>query len=181
MDKWDQFWFNMCSVVATNSKCLSRQVGAIIVADGKHSISGGYNGPVAGALHCDDERYRDFLYGIRREEFVGVPDFEVFGTEDLAVCPRRVMGFKTGEGREYCQAAHAEINAVANAARYGHSSAGRTIYMNCGVPCFECAKVIVNAGIKEVVCTDFDCYEEKGLTGLDILKQGKVLVRIFDV
>jgi deoxycytidylate deaminase len=51
--------------------------------------------------------------------------------------------------------------------------------MSCPIPCLECAKSIVNAGIKEIVLTSLDVYEKKGISGLDILKHGGVKIREF--
>ena len=45
---------------------------------------------------------------------------------------------------------HAEQNAICQAARYGIDVSGATIYITLS-PCLTCAKLIINAGIKEVV------------------------------
>ena len=47
---------------------------------------------------------------------------------------------------------HAEINAIVNAARAGVSIHGSTLYLSCGTPCNDCAKAIVNGGIKKIYC-----------------------------
>lgn len=49
---------------------------------------------------------------------------------------------------------HAEQNAIINAAKNGVSTNGGTIYTTM-VPCYACAKMIINAGIKKVVA-DYD-------------------------
>jgi dCMP deaminase len=50
-----------------------------------------------------------------------------------------------------CQlAAHAEQNAIAQAAANGVSCEGATLYVMCQ-PCNSCAKMIINSGIKRVV------------------------------
>ena len=46
---------------------------------------------------------------------------------------------------------HGELNAVINAARQGKSTLGCDIYVNWH-PCDQCSGVIVNAGIKRVIC-----------------------------
>lgn len=54
------------------------------------------------------------------------------------------------EGRKGCQrTSHAEINAVANAARMGHSTEGCVAYVTMQ-PCLTCFKALVMAGITEV-------------------------------
>lgn len=50
--------------------------------------------------------------------------------------------------------AHAEANAIAQAAKNGTSVEGATIYLTIS-PCYDCLKVIVNAGIKEVIYSNF--------------------------
>ena len=46
---------------------------------------------------------------------------------------------------------HAERNAIYNAARIGVSTKGCTMYMTCGMPCADCARAIINAGIEKIV------------------------------
>jgi dCMP deaminase len=49
---------------------------------------------------------------------------------------------------------HAEANAVAQAAKNGTSTVDATMYITCS-PCYDCFKMMINAGIKEVVYKDF--------------------------
>ena len=66
---------------------------------------------------------------------------------------------------------HAESNALMKLARSTNSSEGATIYCTYS-PCFDCAKLIIQAGIKRVVYNGaYRC--EKGL---DLLKKAKVKV-----
>lgn len=69
-------------------------------------------------------------------------------------------------------AVHAEANIVAFAAKYGISLQGATVYVTCA-PCVECAKLLINAGIKEVV------YEEeyRDSRGIELLVQAGVKIR----
>jgi len=46
---------------------------------------------------------------------------------------------------------HAEVNAIALAARNGVSIDGATLYCKLA-PCYTCAKMVINAGIKRIVC-----------------------------
>jgi dCMP deaminase len=70
---------------------------------------------------------------------------------------------------------HAEANAITKIARSNNSSEGATMYVTAS-PCIECAKLIVQAGIKRVI------YSEKyRLTdGLDLLQQAGVEVVFLD-
>lgn len=175
-------WLEMCNAMALNSKCLSRQIGAIITTkDGKYYVSGGYNGPVSGAVHCSNKEYRVRLinkYLSENKQQVVAKEYLQY----LDICPRRYMGFspKSGSGLPYCQAAHAERNAITNAARLGRATEGMEMWMNCGIPCLECAKSIVNAGIKKIHVVDTSVYEKEGITGLDILLAGEVRVEVID-
>ena len=49
---------------------------------------------------------------------------------------------------------HAERNAIYNAARVGTPLKNSTIYLTSGLPCMDCARGIVNSGIKRVYCKE---------------------------
>ena len=51
---------------------------------------------------------------------------------------------------------HAERNAIYNAALNGVSTKGTSIYLTCGIPCCDCARGIINSGIKKVYCKEQD-------------------------
>ena len=51
---------------------------------------------------------------------------------------------------------HAERNAIYNAALNGVSTKGTSIYLTCVIPCSDCARGIINAGIKKVYCKEED-------------------------
>jgi len=66
---------------------------------------------------------------------------------------------ETGVGHElvdgHCvRTAHAEGNAIANAARAGVAIEGGTLYTTAS-PCYDCMKLIINAGIVRVVAGEF--------------------------
>jgi len=46
---------------------------------------------------------------------------------------------------------HGERNAIFNAARVGVTTRGTTMYLNCGWPCADCARAIIQTGITRVV------------------------------
>ena len=64
---------------------------------------------------------------------------------------------------------HAEANAITKIARSGNSSAGATMYVTAS-PCIECAKLIIQAGIKRVVYGEKYRLED----GLDLLRRANV-------
>ena len=49
---WTKYYLNICDAIAQNSKCHSRQIGAILVQD-KVIVATGYNGPPRGVSHCE--------------------------------------------------------------------------------------------------------------------------------
>jgi len=65
-------------------------------------------------------------------------------------CPRCASKVPSGSGLGECICSHAEENAITQAAYHGISLAGATLYTTIS-PCIICAKMIINAGIKEVV------------------------------
>lgn len=63
---------------------------------------------------------------------------------------------------------HAESNAIAKCAQSTMNSAGSTMYSTCA-PCFDCAKLIIQAGITKVYYLE-DYRDNKGLELLDAAK-----------
>lgn len=80
--------------------------------------------------------------------FNGVPRGSASCAE--AGCLRKELGVPSGQRHEICRAVHAEQNVITTAANAGLSLHGATLYVTHS-PCSICAKLIVNAGIKEVV------------------------------
>lgn len=71
---------------------------------------------------------------------------------------------------------HAEANAITKVAKSGNSSEDATLYVTAS-PCIECAKLIIQAGIKRVVYRD----EYRLHDGLDLLKQAGIEVEQVNV
>ncbi len=117
---YDEYFMEMAHVVSKRSTCLRRKVGAILVKD-KHILSTGYNGAPKGLSHCVD---------------VG--------------CIRKDMSVKSGERHELCRGLHAEQNAIIQAAVFGVSISGSTLYCT-NTPCVVCVKMLINAGVKEII------------------------------
>ena len=71
---------------------------------------------------------------------------------------------------------HAEANAITKLARSGNNSDGSTLYVTAS-PCIECAKLIIQAGIKRVA------YGEKyRLTeGIDLLKRANIEIEFLNI
>ena len=47
---------------------------------------------------------------------------------------------------------HAERNAIYNAARIGVSLKESTVYLTSGLPCMDCARGLIQSGVKKIVC-----------------------------
>jgi dCMP deaminase len=109
-----------------------------------HVISTGYNGSPRGLKHCAE---------------VG--------------CIRQQLNIPSGERHELCRAVHAEQNAVIQAAYHGTSTKGATLYTNYW-PCVQCAKILINAGIEEIVYLD-DSYNDS--LSKEMLKESGIKMR----
>lgn len=71
---------------------------------------------------------------------------------------------------------HAEANAITKIARSGNNSDGATLYVTAS-PCIECAKLIIQAGIRRVI------YGEpyRLSDGIDLLKRAGIEVEFLDI
>lgn len=119
---WDSYFMKIVNEVASRATCDRGKAGCVIVKD-KRIIATGYVGSPIGTSHCDDVGHM----------------FKKTIHEDGSItnhCVRTV---------------HAEQNAICQAAKFGIPLEGATLYCKM-TPCFVCAKMLVNAGIKRVVC-----------------------------
>lgn len=91
---------------------------------------------------------------------------------DKTGCIREKLKIPSGERHELCRGLHAEQNAFLQAALHGTSLKDSSLYSTTQ-PCAICAKMIINAGIKDVVIMgDYPDDMSK-----DLLRQAKVRVR----
>lgn len=119
---WDEYFLEMIGIVATRATCDRGKSGCIIVK-GNRALTTGYVGSPPGLPHCDDA---DHLM-------------------------RQVID-EDGVTRKHCvRTVHAEQNAICQAARYGISLDGATLYCKME-PCRVCAMLIISVGINRVVC-----------------------------
>jgi dCMP deaminase len=116
-----------------------------VVVKEKRVLTTGYNGAPKGLRHCGE---------------VG--------------CVRMQNHVESGTRHELCRGVHAEQNAVIQAAYFGVSIKDSTIYTT-NFPCVMCAKILVNAGIREIVYKD-DYIDELSRRVLD---ESGVVVRRF--
>ncbi|MEM2416893.1 MAG: cytidine/deoxycytidylate deaminase family protein [Nitrososphaerota archaeon] len=138
----DEYFMEMAKLVSKRSTCLRRKVGAVLVKD-KRVLATGYNGAPKGLPHCSE---------------VG--------------CMREKLDVPAGERQELCRGLHAEQNCIIQAAVFGVSTKGATLYTT-HFPCSICAKMIINAEISEIVYEeDYDDELAKKL-----LKEANIKIR----
>jgi len=118
---WDRYFLDLCEAVSKRATCDRGRSGCVIVKD-KRILTTGYVGSPAGLPHCDEIEH------------------------DM----RKVFD-DAGNVTQHCvRTLHAEQNAIIQAARFGVSIEGATLYCKM-VPCRSCAMMIINSGIKHVV------------------------------
>lgn len=84
-------------------------------------------------------------------------------------CLRDENNIESGKNHEICRAIHAEQNAIIQAGLHGVDIEGSIIYCT-HPPCILCAKMLINAGIKEFIT--YGEYPDK--TALDLLKEANI-------
>ncbi|MDD5270866.1 MAG: cytidine/deoxycytidylate deaminase family protein [Candidatus Omnitrophica bacterium] len=112
-----------------------------LIVKNRRILTTGYNGTPSGIAHCDETG-----------------------------CLRDKLKVPSGERHELCRGLHAEQNAIIQAALYGVDIHAGTLYCT-NQPCSICAKMLINAGIKEVVIGSgypdemaMKFFEEAGIT-----------------
>lgn len=119
---WDEYFMGITEAVRARGTCNRGRTSCIIVKD-KRILTTGYVGSPAGIAHCDDVGHE--MHTITHED---------------------------GSQTRHCiRTAHNEQNAICQAARMGIALDGATLYCKM-TPCYTCAKMIINAGIRRVVC-----------------------------
>ena len=119
---WDEYFLEVAHTVSSRATCDRGRSGCVIVRD-KQILVTGYVGSPKGLPHCDE-------VGHLMKKIVHEDD------HTSQHCVRTV---------------HAEQNAICQAARLGISLDGSTLYCRM-TPCRTCAMLIINCGIKRVVC-----------------------------
>jgi dCMP deaminase len=114
-----------------------------VLVKDKQILATGYNGAPSGISHCEETG-----------------------------CLRQKLEVASGQRHEICRGLHAEQNVLLQAAYHGVSVKGSILYIT-NAPCVICAKMIINAGIKEIIISGD--YPDK--MAIDFLKEAKVKVR----
>ena len=119
---WDDYFMEVCQAISKRATCDRGRSGCVIAKD-KQMLVTGYVGSPIGLPHCDEIGHL----------------FKRTVHED-------------GKITTHCvRTVHAEQNAICQAARLGVSLEGATLYCKM-TPCRVCAMLIINSGIKRVVC-----------------------------
>lgn len=119
---WDEYFMEIAHTVSKRATCDRGRSGCVIARDRQLLVSG-YVGSPIGLPHCDDVGHQ--MKKVVHED----------GSETMH-CVRTV---------------HAEQNAICQAAKLGISLEGATLYCRM-TPCRTCAMLIINCGIRRVVC-----------------------------
>jgi dCMP deaminase len=129
------YYLDIAKSVTERSTCLRRHFGCIVVKNDE-IIATGYNGAPRGRKNCDE----------------------------LGYCYREQMNIPRGERYEMCRSVHAEANAIISAAR--KDLIGSSMFIVCVNPdgsieggttsCMMCKRMVINAGIKEVIVRELD-------------------------
>jgi len=119
---WDEYFMEVADAISKRATCDRGRSGCVI-AKNKQILVTGYVGSPMGLPHCDEVGHQ-FKKTIHEDDTV------------TQHCVRTV---------------HAEQNAICQAAKQGISIEGATVYCRM-TPCRTCAMLLINCGIKRVVC-----------------------------
>ncbi|MBU0578197.1 dCMP deaminase family protein [Patescibacteria group bacterium] len=132
----DQYYLDIAKSVCKRGTCTKVEIGCVIIREDQ-IVSTGYCGAPRGTKSSIDHGF----------------------------CLRRQLGIPSGHRYEICRSVHAEQNAIINAARSGTSLLGGDMYIYGKIqgddkaqtlnafPCFICKKMIINCGLKRVICS----------------------------
>ncbi len=120
-----------------------RRFVGAVLVKEKNILATGYNGAPSGIKHCVD---------------IG--------------CLRDKLKIPSGQRHELCYGLHAEQNVILQAALHGVSTKDSQLYVT-NQPCMICAKMLINAGIKEIII--LDGYPDE--LAAQFLKAAKIKVR----
>ncbi|MDO8499044.1 MAG: cytidine/deoxycytidylate deaminase family protein [bacterium] len=119
---WDEYFMEIARAVSKRATC-DRGRGGCVIAKDKQMLVTGYVGSPKGLPHCDDVGHQ-----------------------------MKTTTHEDGSQTQHCtRTVHMEQNAICQAAKLGVAIDGATFYIKM-TPCYTCAKMIANAGIKRIVC-----------------------------
>jgi len=119
---WDEYFMEVSKTIAKRATCDRGRSGCVIARDRQLLVTG-YVGSPVGLPHCDE----------------------------IGHLMKKVIHENDTISQHCVRTVHAEQNAICQAARLGISLMGSTLYCRM-TPCRTCAMLIINCGIKRVVC-----------------------------
>ncbi len=117
-------YFMSIAKLVARRSTCTRRSVGAVLVKDKRMLATGYNGAPSGLAHCS-----------------------------VTGCLRAEQNVPSGERAEMCRGLHAEQNAIIQAAYHGVSIADATLYCT-NLPCSICVKMLINAGIAEIVYED---------------------------
>lgn len=154
----DTRYLRMARIWSENSYAIRLKVGCLIVSKDGNIISDGYNGTPRGFENvCETTVDGEDFTDAYTDEGARITLMEHVANGEKIVSKPYVL--------------HAEANAISKLARSTQSSEGATLYCT-DMPCVECSKLIIQAGIKRVV------YERpyRNVEGLHLLQRAGITV-----
>jgi dCMP deaminase len=125
------YFLYMAMLVATRGTCCRRKVGCVLTNERNHVLATGYNGVPSGFKHCN------------------IPGQECEGAK-----------FPSGQGLEFCEAIHAEQNALLQCPDVYKID---TCYCTTA-PCVTCTKLLLNTSCKTIIFEEDYPQAEKAKT-----------------
>lgn len=122
-----------------------RRAVGAVIVKDRRILATGYNGVPSGMRHCAETG-----------------------------CLRQQLGIPSGQRQEICRGLHAEQNAIIQAARYGINITGSVIYVT-NQPCITCAKMLINAGIEEIIYQN--PYPDE--LAMSLIKESGIKIRVY--
>jgi len=139
-------YFMTLATQVSSRTTCTRRAVGAVIVKDRRILATGYNGVPTGIRHCEE---------------VG--------------CLRQQLNVPSGQKHELCRGLHAEQNAIIQAARYGIDISDASIYITTQ-PCVVCAKMLINAGIKEIVYAN--PYPDE--LALSMLEESGISLRIYE-
>ncbi|MFH1519130.1 MAG: cytidine/deoxycytidylate deaminase family protein [Candidatus Omnitrophota bacterium] len=136
-------YFMRVALLVSERSTCLRRRVGAVLVKDRQILATGYNGAPKGVYHCENTG-----------------------------CLRENLGVTSGQRHEICRGLHAEQNVILQAASFGVSTKKSVIYIT-NTPCSICAKMIINAGIKEVITQNE--YPDK--MAIDFLKEAGIVLR----
>lgn len=178
--EYDITYMKMANDLSELSYGIRNKVGAIIVSNGGQIIGQGYNGTPTGFSNICEYYADENGNRIHSEKYYKLGEkYNQYYDEDDEfhdIDKNVKLGKINATIHTKHEVLHAETNAISKCAKFHSSTENSTIYVTLS-PCFDCAKFIIQAGIKRVV------YKElyRDTNGLDLLTKVGITCDMIDI